>query len=359
MFLVDPSSFLMILVAMLTILYGSYRSLSFYKTFSISDDDKEESNLKTRTAIILPIVGSIFLVVLFYLLNWIYYLLLAILAFASLSGVTFLVYPGVVYLLNRFNKEKSWEMRWVGTVTLSGITSILIGVVLVTIWLVFRTNEKAIILTDFMALALATTSLSSIRIPNLKIAAITLSLFFLYDIFWVFLSPLIFKKNVMETVARGLPDLPMVIYFPRFLDDGASLLGLGDIVLPGLFLCFLYRFDQFNHTPFKYGYFLRAWIAYGLGLVMTLVMLWVLQRGQPALLYLVPFTMLTTVFFGWRRQQLEDLWKGLYKVEDLEKFAQMQEASSSSSKSNNSNDESQASLLQNQELSEMKGHNSV
>jgi len=121
----------------------------------------------------------------------------------------------------------------------------------------------------------------------------------------------------METVARGLPNLPMVIIFPRTLDDGASLLGLGDIVLPGLFLCFLYRFDHFNNIKFRSGYFLKAWIGYALGLFVTFIMLWVLNRGQPALLYLVPSTIIPTLIFGWKNHQLEDLWKGQYKVSDL------------------------------------------
>jgi len=36
-----------------------------------------------------------------------------------------------------------------------------------------------------------------LRIPSLKIAMVILILFFLYDIFWVFLSKPIFGSNVM------------------------------------------------------------------------------------------------------------------------------------------------------------------
>jgi len=161
-----------------------------------------------------------------------------------------------------------------------------------------------------LAWALAVTAVSSIRLPNLKVGSVLLIVFFFYDIFWVFFSEFIFKKNVMVTVATELPQLPMVVIFPRFVDDGASLLGLGDIVLPGIFLCFLYRLDKAKESRFRYGYFLPAWIAYGIGLVVTFLMVFALQRGQPALLYLVPATLLTTVFFGWRRRELKLLWKG-------------------------------------------------
>lgn len=72
----------------------------------------------------------------------------------------------------------------------------------------------------------------------MKVATIILSLFFVYDVFFVFLSEYIFKANVMETVARGavdsgssLPPLPMLILIPKVLFEGSeSMLGVGDIV---------------------------------------------------------------------------------------------------------------------------------
>jgi len=124
--------------------------------------------------------------------------------------------------------------------------------------------------------------------------------------------------------------------------------------LPGLFLCFLYRFDHFNNISFKNGYFLRGWIGYAVGLFVTFIMLIFLERGQPALLYLVPGTMLPTVFFGWRRNQLSDLWNGLYNIKDLEKaMKEMQNGTPSSNDSaiivNSNSNEDTISLLRNPE----------
>jgi len=278
----------------------------FFTTFSDSLDQIDTSEVKTRTAIIMPIVGSIFLVILFYFLQWIYYLLVAILSFAAFVGMGFVVYPYFEMLTNKLRLMKQWEVRWIGTITIAGILSLVFSLFVVILWLC----TEFWILTDALSLALAITSLSSVRLPNLKISSIILGLFFIYDIFWVFLSPYIFKENVMVTVATQLPALPMLVVFPRVLDDGASLLGLGDIVLPGLFLCFLFRIDNWKDTSFKNGYFLRAWIAYAIGLVVTLFMVFFLQRGQPALLYLVPATLFTTYFFAWRRNQFRELWSG-------------------------------------------------
>lgn len=48
---------------------------------------------------------------------------------------------------------------------------------------------------------------------------------FFYDIFWVF------GTDVMETVAKSF-DAPIKVIWPK--GKGFSLLGLGDIVIPGI-----------------------------------------------------------------------------------------------------------------------------
>jgi len=311
--LLDPNNFLLIFIASTTILYGSYRSNDFFANFR-ETLELDNNVVKTRTAIIMPIVGSIFLVLLFFFLNWIYYLLVAIMAFSSLSSFAYFAYPFLDALCNRIGGTltKSCEVRWLGWISVSGIASLLVSLAMVISWLV----TLNFVLTDILAISLALTALSFVRLPNLKVAAIILVLFFFYDIFWVFISPFIFKKSVMVTVAVQLPSLPMVIVIPRFLNAGWSLLGVGDIVLPGLWLCFLFRFDKLNKTTFLNGYFLRAWIGYILGLVLTLCMLLALQQGQPALLYLVPFTLIPPIFFGWMRNELKQLWTGIIGDEE-------------------------------------------
>ena len=49
----------------------------------------------------------------------------------------------------------------------------------------------------------------------------------------------------MVSVARGVTGgslpLPLLVMIPKVLFPGAGLLGLGDIILPGIFLAFLFR----------------------------------------------------------------------------------------------------------------------
>ena len=72
-------------------------------------------------------------------------------------------------------------------------------------------------------------------------AIILLSGLFFYDIFWVF------GTDVMVTVAKSF-DAPIKLLFPNTIPSlPPSMLGLGDIVIPGFFIALMLRFDLFLH----------------------------------------------------------------------------------------------------------------
>jgi Signal peptide peptidase len=60
----------------------------------------------------------------------------------------------------------------------------------------------------------------------------------------------------------------------------------------------------------KGGYFPPIVVAYAIGLAMANTAVYVMNMGQPALLYLVPCCLGTLVYIGWRRNELIDLWEG-------------------------------------------------
>merc|ERR1711956_208089 len=106
---------------------------------------------------------------------------------------------------------------------------------------------------------------------------------FFYDVFWVF------GTDVMVTVAKKF-DAPIKLVFPANIFDAASkssMLGLGDIVIPGILVALMLRVDQ-HIKPGSNKYFMTTFVAYILGLAGTIVVMHVFKHAQPALLYLVP-----------------------------------------------------------------------
>ncbi len=157
-----------------------------------------------------------------------------------------------------------------------------------------------------------------------------LSALFFYDIYFVFFTPM------MVTVATKL-DIPIKLLFPRPASpaetekglDGLAMLGLGDIVIPGMMIALALRFDLYLHylrrsktvegkvekatyAPVTGGWGERFWvgrsiagpdlqakafpktyfkvglIGYALGMIVTLLVMQIAGHAQPALLYLVP-----------------------------------------------------------------------
>jgi signal peptide peptidase-like protein 2B len=244
-----------------------------------------------------------------------------------------------------------------GDITIRDIVSHVCGYSIGITWIIMafayrHPEEKAFfwIVQDVFGACMCVMFAKVIKLNSIHVASILLIAAFCYDIFFVFITPILFNgKSVMIDVAtsggaptadpgwcekypddadcQGGDPLPMLLTVPKFWDyqGGASLLGLGDIVLPGLLLSFAARFDNAkallatlggrNGVRSKIlgtygGYFPPLVVAYAVGLMMANVAVSVMHMGQPALLYLVPCCLGTMSFMGYRRNELKDLWDG-------------------------------------------------
>jgi len=117
------------------------------------------------------------------------------------------------------------------------------------------------------------------------------------------------------TVASGI-DLPIKIVIPYFKGIGFSMIGLGDMVLPGLFSGFLLRFDR-GRNDNNDLYFTTCMIGYAMGLALCLLVLITFKAAQPAMLYLSPCTLLCVYIQAARRNEVNMLWRGDYQYESI------------------------------------------
>ncbi|KAK2491993.1 hypothetical protein MC885_005913, partial [Smutsia gigantea] len=150
---------------------------------------------------------------------------------------------------------------------------------------------------------------------------ILLGLLLLYDVFFVFLTPFITKngESIMVELAAGPfgnnEKLPVVIRVPKLAYFSVmsvclmpvSILGFGDIIVPGLLTAYCRRFDVQTGSSI---YYVSSTIAYAVGMILTFVVLVLMKKGQPALLYLVPCTLITASIVAWRRKEMKKFWKG-------------------------------------------------
>jgi minor histocompatibility antigen H13 len=96
----------------------------------------------------------------------------------------------------------------------------------------------------------------------------------------------VFGTDVMVTVAKSF-DAPIKLLFPKDIFASTysySMLGLGDIVLPGVLLALMLRYDSFRaggkKDGFKKSYFIATFIGYVIGLALTIYIMHTFKAAQ-------------------------------------------------------------------------------
>ena len=215
----------------------------------------------------------------------------------------------------------------------------------------FPTSPFRWLWQDVMGASVSIFFLKSVRVSSLKVATALLCCAFIYDIFFVFISPLVFGASVMMSVASGgsvddknplatdenycekypssdvcaVTNVPMLLYIPAFWtwDTNAnSILGLGDIILPGLLLVWTARYDLRRYGSLYCekagdGYLPMAMLGYAFGLCLAQLAVETFEYGQPALLYIVPCILLPVLYRSNNSGTLPYLWEGLPPMKSI------------------------------------------
>lgn len=227
-------------------------------------------------------------------------------------------------------------------------------------------------LTNLLGLSFCYCTLQMMSPSTFWTGTLLLGSLFLYDIYFVFFTPL------MVTVATKV-DAPVKLLFPRppspeEIEAKAfplAMLGLGDIVLPGTVMCLALRFDLFLYykrkgiqkaqsesegkefvpaqyqcatggwgerfwtrqvppsgpeleppysdaRSFRKTYFSASVIGYVVGMISTLLAMAYFEQGQPALLYLVPGVLLSLWGTALCKGDIREMWNFADASEDEE-----------------------------------------
>ena len=276
----------------LTVYCGSKRS--------VWDDEEEEAPeaITTSEAMKFPFVGSavlfsLFLCFKFLPKEWINTVLAIYFVVLGVAAITSVLYPFVEPVLPEWlaSKQATLKVPSLPYVNEGGFSQVLDGTSLLlgalsSAFCLYYYFSRHWLANNILGVCFAIEGIEMIPLGSVKNGCILLAGLFFYDIFWVFCTP------VMVTVAKSF-DAPIKLLFPRlyygYPPEGEalfSMLGLGDIVLPGLFVALMYRYDL-AHAG-SGGYFKVAMVSYGFGLAITLVVMTVFQAAQPALLWIVP-----------------------------------------------------------------------
>ncbi|XP_051513458.1 signal peptide peptidase-like 2A isoform X2 [Myxocyprinus asiaticus] len=334
--LFDASIIVMLLLAVFTVAMGGFWSGAAEKvkqtagpSADVNDVRSDSSELSLYSPLkVLLFVGMmcVMLVLMYFFYRWLVYVIIVIFCLASATALynclDSLMTAVGCGMLSVSCRGKSLSVR-----------SLLLAAVCITlavIWGVYRNDDRWIwILQDLLGVAFCLNFLKTITLSNFKICVILLSLLLVYDVFFVFITPFMTPngESIMVQVALGPgaggEKLPVVMRIPQFSSLAQnlcmtqfSILGYGDIIVPGLLVAYCHRFDVWIGNSSRI-YFISCAIAYCVGLVVTFAVLLATKMGQPALLYLVPCTLLTSSILASVRKEFRQFWAGTtYQVLD-------------------------------------------
>jgi minor histocompatibility antigen H13 len=297
-------------------------------------DTKKENDVETMTqkdAYMFPVIGSCVLFGLFLTFKFLNAVYVNILFHFYFSIVGLYTMACVFYEkladMKRFDKMKNTELFVIPVIPFmsekpSKINQLDIGCIALAAPIgISYFMLKNWTLNNILGIAFSIFGIENLMLGQFKVGFILLGLLFFYDIFWVFGTP------VMVTVAKNL-DGPIKLMFPKNYEsivNGVSptdfnMIGLGDIVIPGVFVALMLRYDMNNYfkknksteMPFSLSnnkYFLATMFGYTMGIVFTLGIMFIFKAAQPALLYLVPGCLGSSLICAYFDGKVNELWE--------------------------------------------------
>ncbi|WVQ77377.1 hypothetical protein IAR50_007062 [Cryptococcus sp. DSM 104548] len=292
------------------------------------DEDGLEESLTWWDSLLFPVIGSVVLlgfygIVKYYGTEWLNWFMNAYFSIAGVFAIQstfttilsfFLSALGVTSTIYHIRVSSGFRQIFHLRITFSSLSLIPVAIAIPAAYIYLG---KPYILSNILALSLSTETLGLLKLDSFATGFMLLGALLVYDVFWVFATP------VMVTVAKTI-DAPIKILSPKTSPFASptkfSMLGLGDIVVPGLIIALCLRYDLHryaqahkgqNVTPkSKFGrrYFNVAILSYVLGLGTTMAAMGWSGRAQPALLYLSPACTLGPLLYAIARGELSQFW---------------------------------------------------
>ncbi|ERE69901.1 signal peptide peptidase-like 2A-like protein [Cricetulus griseus] len=300
----DYTMVVIFVIAVFTVALGGYWSglIELENMKSVTDADEKETRRKKDeyltfsplTVVAFVVICCVMIVLLYFFYKWLVYVMIAIFCIASAVSL----YNCLAALVDRMPCGQC-TISCFGKnikVILIFLSGLCISVAVV--WAVFRNEDRwAWILQDILGIAFCLNLIKTMKLPNFKNG-----------------------ESIMVELAAGpfenAEKLPVLIRVPKLICYSVmsvcfmpvSILGFGDIIVPGLLIAYCRRFDV--QTGSSSIYFISSTIAYAVGMIITFVVLVLMKKGQPALLYLVPCTLLAASVVAWSRKEMKKFWKG-------------------------------------------------
>ena len=223
-----------------------FLSAYFSASSGISENSQDGSIGDIYTLVYLGLF-IVLALVLSYIIGYIGLLIEIVILLTSVVTLTFLF------------DELTSKIPWRGTVSIPkigevyslSIASFLAAALIVFIYIFARFW----ILTNLITISFAFIYIKNQRISSVKAGILLLTIVFFYELFWGDFTTDIFGNHVIVT-KRYSVDLPIKLLWPYMshfaMARSCNMIGLGDLVIPGVFMSLAARYDNLHSTRYLF-----------------------------------------------------------------------------------------------------------
>ena len=317
------SSCCVMLIAFIYVYLSTYMKLNF----KFVKEVQQSADLEWYHILIAVVFGSCLLVSIYLFKKYILIILNLLIGFESwlcvyYTSLFFVIRIGKnIFTTSKHTQLTKKKYSYILDLNFFEIISVVISGALIAIY--FLTRHY--ILNDIICFCLAFTTLSFIILKSFLLCFVCLFAFFIYDTFWVFYSEKIFTENVMVVAATSI-QIPIKIEFPILFSNNpiknCMLLGLGDILLPGMVIKYSRRFDLLKKKmekkklgqrkkKTKMNFYSFNLLLYFISVVLAMIMMFVFDHGQPVLFYISPVFIIGLMGKAYYDGCLGIFWSGI------------------------------------------------
>lgn len=143
---------------------------------------------------------AVMLLALYYFFQYLVYVIIALFTLASIASIFACVEPILLRLFPNSITRHSFKClsERCGRMYFYQLFLLMFAMSVSIAWLIIRKESYSWSLQDLLGVCFSLNMLRTIRLPSYKICFILLSLLFFYDIFFVFITPLITSKGIQS-----------------------------------------------------------------------------------------------------------------------------------------------------------------
>ena len=310
---IDICHAIIIIIAVSIIIFSNWQSFESKLEATILKKFPEVWAIENLSLINLLLVILLYILYIQNILNYFLYVTTVIVSIISLVMVLEALLKNTPIKKNLNNR--SLELDFIGSLSMYLIFCIFISSIL---FIIYELTHN-ILINDIISISISLQSIRIFKFSSFKFILFLCFLIWCYQIFYMILksSDLILHYYNGILINQFDISFPILILCHQFtpytsLYTEYVCLSIGEVILPGIYINYLNRFDRKLHYHSNFYYFLGIGI-FLLGLFVKILLYCYAYLKIPAFSIIFPCLTISVFYFSYQKKQLEELLAGFKK----------------------------------------------